>query len=161
MDKRLLALALLGLVSLLAKAGPDPALTAQVALHDSWVRALPPTQTSTAAYLTIANNGEVPVKVVAASASVAARVEIHTTREVDGLMRMEQLQDLQVLPGTDVDLAPGGTHLMLLELERMPGVGETVRLCLQLEPGGQLCTDAPVRKSSAGEGGHHHHHHTE
>ena len=155
---RLSVFALLGLGSLVTVAGPDPASTAAVALRDSWVRALPPTQTSTAAYLTVANEGEVPVKVVAASAPVAARVEIHTTREVDGLMRMEQLQELAVPPGMNVDLAPGGTHLMLLELERMPGVGEVIRLCLQLEPGGQLCTAAPVRKSSAAEGGHHHHH---
>ena len=161
MDKRLTALALLGLVSPLLAAGPEPTLPAPVALRDSWVRALPPTQTSTAAYLTLSNQGENPVKVVAARASVADRVEIHTTREVGGLMRMEQLQELELSPGASVELAPGGTHLMLLGLERMPAVGETIRLCVQLEPGGELCTDAPVRKSSAVEGGHHHHHHKE
>lgn len=132
---------------------------AQVELTGAWVRALPPTQKSTAAYLTVANTGSREVAVIGAQAAVAGRAEIHTTREVDGLMRMERLSQLKIAPGASVALTPGGTHLMLLELQRMPQAGETVPLCLELASGEQVCADAEVRKSSGGQSGHEHHHH--
>ena len=71
-------------------------------IENAWVRALPPGQPNTAAYLTLVNRGEVMVVVESASADVADKVEIHTTRSADGLMRMEQLQSLEVAPGENV-----------------------------------------------------------
>jgi len=132
---------------------------ADIELGDVWVRALPPTQANTAAYLTVTNRGVDAVTIVGASSDIAEAVEIHTTREIDGYMRMEQLQDLPVAAGQSVQLAPGGTHLMLLGLAQMPAPGETVRLCLELAAGGKVCTVAGVRKSASGQQMHHHQHH--
>ena len=153
MYKRLTTAALVGLSSMPVLAG--------VEVTGAWVRALPPTQPTTAAYLSIVNTGQDAQTVRGASAAIAGRVEIHTSREVDGLMRMEQLQQLELAPGSSVRLEPGGTHLMLLELERMPAPGATVDICLELGSGKQVCTEAEVRKSAGGPGGHHHHHHQE
>jgi copper(I)-binding protein len=131
---------------------------AGLVLESAWVRALPPTQANTAAYLELSNRGEVALSVVGGRAALAERLEIHTTREIDGYMRMEQLDQLQLEPGETLRLEPGGTHLMLLGLERMPAVGESVRLCLELAAGGEVCTEAPVRKSESSASSHHHHH---
>ena len=84
-------------------------------------------------------------------------MEIHTTREVDGYMRMEQLQDWPC-PGAECELAPGGTHLMLLGLARMPARGE-LPLCLELASGDEVCTDAAVRKAAPGQQPDQHQHH--
>ena len=127
-------------------------------LENAWVRALPPTQANTAAYLEMSNRGEVELSIVGGRAALAERLEIHTTREIDGYMRMEQLNQLRLEPGETLRLEPGGTHLMLLGLERMPAVGESVRLCLELSAGGEVCTEAPVRKSKSSATPHHHHH---
>lgn len=131
---------------------------AEVALGDAWVRALPPTQSNTAAYLTVHNSGPDTVRVVGASAEPAGRVEIHHSTEVDGYMRMQPVEALSIAPGESVQLAPGGVHLMLLDLARMPAEGETVELCLVLESGQETCTQAPVRRDGAGGGDHSHHH---
>ena len=130
---------------------------AVVDLAGVWVRALPPTQTNTAAYLTVTNRGDTGIRIVGASADMAGKVEIHTTREIDGYMRMEQLQGLSVAAGQSLQLAPGGTHLMLLGLARMPLSGETVHLCLQLATGDEVCTDAEVRKTAGTIQAHDHH----
>jgi copper(I)-binding protein len=130
----------------------------QVSLEGAWVRALPPTQPNTAAYLTIRNTGDSPISILDASTEMAQRVEFHTTREVDGYVRMEQLSTLDVAADKSLSLAPGGVHLMLLGLAAMPVAGSSVRLCLTLEGGEEVCTDAPVRKD-AGESDHQHHHH--
>lgn len=133
--------------------------SAGLELQDSWVRALPPTQANTAAYMTLVNQSDTPVEIAGANADVAQSVEIHTTREIDGYMRMEQLPGPSLAPGESLQLAPGGTHLMLLELSHMPIPGETVRLCLELAGGGDVCTNAPVRKSAASKQDHDHHQH--
>ena len=155
MNKSWIAVLAAGLVSLAAVAEQQ----SDIVLDNVWVRALPPTQTNTAAYLTISNRGEQAITVTGASTSLAGTVEIHTTREIDGYMRMEQLQDLSVPAGQSAQLAPGGTHLMLMELATMPAPGETVRLCLELATGDAICTEADVRKSAVGQQTHDHHKH--
>ena len=153
MIKQWKALLAAGLVSLAASAQQPAALE----LEGAWVRALPATQKNTAAYLTLRNTGDVPLTITGGQADLAAAVEIHTTREIDGYHRMEQLKQLTLAPGASQALAPGGIHLMLLGLERMPAAGEAVRICLTLASGDATCTGAAVRKS-AGEQQHHDHH---
>ncbi|MDZ7783080.1 MAG: copper chaperone PCu(A)C [Halioglobus sp.] len=129
-------------------------------LTGAWVRALPPTQSVTAAYLTVSNTGDTDLVVTGATADVAGAVEIHTSREVDGMLRMEQLQSLRIAAGEAVELAPGGAHLMLLDLERMPAPGQSVRLCLQLASGEEACTVAAVTKAApSGDAVDHSHQH--
>ena len=115
------------------------AAESQVSISGAWVRALPPTQPNTAAYLTLENTGPGAVEIVSAKSNRAERVEFHTTREVDGFVRMEQLSTLEIAAGESLVLAPGGTHLMLLGLSAMPRPGESVQICLALaeraEPG--------------------------
>ena len=154
-----MAVLLAGIISL-AVAEEQADQDTMLDIENAWVRALPPGQPNTAAYLTLVNRGEVVVVVESASADVADKVEIHTTRSADGLMRMEQLQSLEVAPGERLALAPGGTHLMLLGLETMPVAGDTVQLCLQLSSQSEVCTLADVRKSrdaSDSQNGQHHH----
>ena len=129
-----------------------------LSVSDARVRALPPTQPNTAAYLTIGNAGPEALEIVSARSVIADRVEFHVTREVDGYMRMEQLATLKVAAGQTLQLAPGGIHLMLLGLSAMPAPGQRVTLCLTTAAGEEVCTEAPVRKD-AGDAGHQHHHH--
>jgi len=133
-----------------------PTQAAELQLTEAWVRALPPVQKVTAGYLTISNTGTNAAEITGGSAELAQRVEIHTTREVDGMMRMEPLPSLTVGPGERVSLAPGGHHLMLLGLERMPQPGETVKLCLTVSGAEPVCTMADVRQGAPEEGHHHH-----
>lgn len=133
------------------------AAEAALELSGAWVRALPPGQPVTAAYVSIRNTGSRDLVITGASVEGAGRVEIHTTREVDGLARMVQLSTLSLAAGETLSLSPGGTHLMLFELEEMPRVGESRRLCVSAGPEISACTAAEVRKSAAG-GGHEHNH---
>jgi copper(I)-binding protein len=124
-------------------------------LENAWVRVLPPTQSNTAAYVTVRNTGPAAVRITGASAGLAGRVELHDSVAVEGMQRMQQQPFVDVPPGAQVEFAPGGLHLMLLGLERMPAAGEAIQLCLQL--GSEtLCTEARARKS-AGPTAHHHH----
>ena len=135
-----------------------PALAQDIYIENAWVRALPPVKKVTAAYLTVINESDAAVAVVGGRADIAGSVEIHRTREVDGLMRMEPIPGVAVAGGERVEMAPGGTHLMLVDLSFMPQPGDTVELCLILADGNELCTEADTRKTASGDNDNHHHH---
>lgn len=143
---------LLALGAVAAQAGPGLELT------DAWVRALPPGQPATAAYLTVSNPAAEAVTVDAASADVAERVEMHDTREVDGMLRMREQASVTIPAGGELRFAPGGLHLMLLGLEQMPREGESVALCLHSGEA-RHCTQAMVRRDADSGIGHQHHQH--
>jgi hypothetical protein len=128
--------------------------------EDAWVRAMPPFQPNSAGYFTVTNRGDVAIAVIGASSNVAEKAEIHTTREVDGMMRMEKLDGLAIAPGERVELSPGGKHLMLFGLAFRLVPGDDVQLCLQLVTKEEVCTDAEVRLSGdSTESQDHQHHH--
>ena len=127
-------------------------------VEDAWVRALPPTQSNTAAYLRVTNTGSARQEITGATVELAGRAEIHTSVTVDGYVKMQQLPSLTLAPGESAELAPGGKHLMLLDLERMPAPGESLQLCLITASGEQACAAAPVRKGAPSENDNHQHH---
>ena len=121
---------------------------------DAWVRAMPPSQQGTAAYFSVTNRGIETLQIIGVSSDLSPRVEMHSSTLVDGMMRMQQIHSLSVAPGQTIDFTPGGKHLMLMEMERMPQPGEQVELCLHTEGNSSFCTTADVRKS----GSDHKHH---
>lgn len=142
---------------LLAGCGHYAMAQGGIELSDAWVRALPPGQPATAAYVTLHNSGSQAVQIDAASADGAGRVEMHDTEQVDGMSRMRQRSSVTVPAGGELHFAPGGLHLMLLELESMPREGESLRLCLHSGET-RYCTEAEVRRQASGGHGHHQHH---
>ena len=71
---------------------------------------------NSAAYMQIANRGNDDIVLVSAASAAAAAVEFHETRVIDGVASMTRLDEL-VVPGKgEIELAPGGTHLMLMNL---------------------------------------------
>ena len=139
----------LALVALLA-ASP---LQAEVQLKNAWLRAVPPVSPSMAGYVTVVNTGDQAITLEGASAEIAGHTMLHATEEQsDGTMRMRHLHHLQVPAGGQVRLAPGGTHLMLMHLSRVPAEGESVPVCLSIAGMDRICSDFPVSRSAPSDG---------
>ena len=119
-------------------------------LDNAWVRAMPPTQSSTAGYLSVYNGGDRAVEVVAVNSLPRATVEMHNSIEVDGMMTMKRLLNQKVEPGETVEFTPGGKHLMIMGLEQMPAPGDSVELCLEFNTGNVVCTQADVLRTAPG-----------
>jgi copper(I)-binding protein len=145
-------LAWLFAATVVAEEAPD------LVFENVWIRALPASQPNTAAYLTVANRGKDAVAIVGASADVARKTEIHTTREVDGYLRMEKLPGLALAPEESLELIPGGTHLMLFDLVYTPVPGDEINVCLLLDSGDEICAVAQVRKVDPGRSAKSQHH---
>ena len=143
----------------MAGGSDDP--VAPLQLSRAWVRAMPPGRDMTAAYLAVVNPTDSAITIRGVQAS-RGNASLHETRRVDGQVQMRALAELTLPARGEVQLKPGGLHIMLMDLDRTPAAGEQLRLCL-VSTAGTACADAPVlrrapgaTKSSAADAGHRH-----
>ncbi len=132
---------------------------AAIELENWWVRALPPSQTMTAAYGSVTNTGNTTVTLSGATTAMAKHVELHTTQHIGDQMRMVPMAFPSLAPGESWVLAPGGPHLMLMGVDRMPKSGSTVNLCIQLAANESVCVNADVMRSAPKVHSNHNMHH--
>jgi copper(I)-binding protein len=104
----------------------------------------------TAAYMTLRNSGDEVLKITGASAP-GADASVHETRREGDRMRMVPVETLTLAPGQELVLAPGGLHIMLMSMVKVPVEGQTQQLCLELD-GGRQCVDAPVYREAPQSG---------
>lgn len=132
-------------------------------IDGAYVRGLPPTQKNTAAFFTVTNNGAAEICLRAGSSAAAERLEIHRHRHNNGMMSMQRQEELCVPPGARAEFAPGGTHLMLLNLQRPLRHGDKVELSLDVVGMGEQTFTAPVisvlKQADAPKTQSHHGHH--
>lgn len=107
------------------------AAQAQVKAKDAWVRATVPAQKTTGAFMTLVSGED--VKVVGASSPAAAKVELHASMSMGGVMQMHAMDSLALPTGKSVELKPGGMHVMLIGLKRQMKEGDKVPIALAIE----------------------------
>jgi len=120
----------------------EPAVP-RLRVRDAWVRTPNPAVDIAAAFLTIENNASAPIALVAVSSRGAKIAEMHETKTVDGMMSMQKVERIVVPARGVTKLAPGGSHLMLIELAQ-PLV-PPVELTLRFDDGTVLTTSAEIR----------------
>jgi copper(I)-binding protein len=135
--RRLLLAGLIASSLLVACSGDDGAP------EISDVRIGQPTGPNAALYLTATSNGA-PDRLLGATTSVAASVDLHeTTMGSDGTMSMARIDRLDLPADGSLVLEPGGYHLMLVDADRLE-VGETVEVTLIWETAGEMAVEAEV-----------------
>ncbi len=127
-----------------------PVFADSITVSDAWVRATPPGARTAAVYLTLVNGGKADVLLGATTPS-AREVQIHTHSHADGMMRMEQLESLE-LPGEErTVLEPGGDHLMLVGISAPLQAGQAIDLELDFAGNRKLALTIPVRDTRQGD----------
>ena len=107
------------------------------------------------AYLTIENTGTEDDRLVSATSPVAATVQIHDMAMEGNVMKMRHLTDgLPIPAGETVTLAPGGLHIMLMNLEGKLVEGETITITLTFEKAGTVDVELPVLGAAARSADH-------
>ncbi|HEY8426713.1 MAG TPA: copper chaperone PCu(A)C, partial [Limnochordales bacterium] len=103
-----------------------------------------PAMTS-AVYMTLINHGSQPIRVVGARTPVAHAAELHETRIEGMVAKMMPVDAIEVPPGGQVRLQPGGFHIMLVGVNRALQPGDRVPLTLLLDDGSELVVEAVVQ----------------
>lgn len=125
-----------------ALAQPAP-IPDQVAVEGAWSRATPPGAQTGAVYLTLTSPaGD---RLVGASSPSSRKAEVHEMRMEGPVMRMREATDGLDLPaGQHVALAPGGYHLMLVDLAAPLKQGQTVHVRLTFQKSPPAEVDVPI-----------------
>jgi len=119
-------------------------------ITQAWSRATPSGAKVAGGYLTVENKGTTADRLVSGSGDVAGRVEIHEMAMNDGVMTMRPLdKGLVIDPGKTVKFAPGGNHLMLMDLKTPLKQGDKVPLTLQFEKAGKVNVSLDVQAVGA------------
>lgn len=122
-----------------------------VEITDAWARATPGGAQTGAAYVTITSAaGD---RLTGASTPVAQKAELHTMTMDGNVMKMRQVDAIDLPAGKAVTLKPGGYHIMLTGLAQPLTAGETFPLTLTFDKAGtQQVTVAVQKVGSMGPG---------
>jgi copper(I)-binding protein len=120
-----------------------------VKIENAWARATPGMAKNGGAYLTVVNAGKSRDRLVAATADVAKRVEVHTHINDNGIMRMRQVDGIDLPAGGTIQMKPGGYHVMLIGLHKPLKKGERFPVTLVFEKAGEVKTSVEVRSVGA------------
>jgi periplasmic copper chaperone A len=124
----------------------DDVKAGDLTISQAWARATPGGAKIGGGYLTIENKGSAPDRLVGASADFAGKIEVHEMAMNNGVMKMRPLANgLTIEPGKTVKLAPGGYHLMIMDLKNPLKQGDKVPVTLEFEKAGKVSVSLDVQ----------------
>jgi hypothetical protein len=133
-----------------------------ISISGAWAASTPDGVANAAAYLDIANNGGAPDRLIAASSTRAARVELHEVQRTtitmgereEIVLSMREIDAIDLPPGVTIALAPEGLHLMFIDIDAPFVAGETVPVDLVFERAGPVSVVFPVHPRAGTEAEH-------
>lgn len=121
-------------------------LAAEIQIGNATVRQPLPGRSVSAGYFTMTNSGGQTVSLVAATSPWFEKVELHQHSFVDGMMRMQRIDAIEVAPNQTVHLQPGGLHMMLFTPKQPLQLDQQVPIELVLADGQKIAVMAVVTK---------------
>lgn len=121
-------------------------------INDLWVRGSVPGQTNGAGYLQINNPTGASDRLLSAQSEASTRLELHTVLTEDGVAKMRQVQGIDIPAKGSAKLAPGGFHLMFLQLTGPFKQGDLIPVVLKFEKAGEVRVNFTVKPSTYNPG---------
>ena len=103
----------------------------KIDVTNAWARATVPGQKVGGVYMDI--RSATAVRLMSVSSSAAGKAELHNMKVENGVMKMFPVDGIELPAGQSVKLAPGGNHVMLIDLKRELKQGEIVPVVLTIE----------------------------
>lgn len=108
-----------------------PALAADIKVENAWVRAPAPGQAVVGGFLEITSS-QSDASLVSVSSPVSEITELHEMSMKDGVMIMRPVPYIRLPKGQTIKLAPGGLHIMLIDLKKSLRPGDKLALTLKI-----------------------------
>ena len=148
MSKRVLAVGFVtfAVASSLACAGDVK--VGNLSIGHPYARPTAPAQPTGGGYLTLTSKGRAD-RLLSASSPIAREVQIHSMKMEGDVMRMREVDAIDVPADKLVELKPGGFHLMLMGLKEPLKAGQRFPLKLRFEKAGEVSVEVSVDAPSA------------
>lgn len=138
--------------------GGEQSNTGAMMVHDVRANAVPLAGGNGAIYFTVMNGTAQADRLTAVESEVAASVTLHESVNDNNVVRMEARPDGFALPaGGAVALAPGGKHVMLMNLKQPLVEGEQFTVTLRFAHAAPLPVTVPILGLGSSREGEHQH----
>jgi len=125
---------------------PDAKAANSIEVINPRIRALPPGQTVTALYFQLKNKSNSTYQLLKVESDFSELAEIHENTMVDGMMKMGEVQAVDVAENSAVDFKPSGYHVMLINLKKELKLGDTANVTLVFKDGSRLSITPEVKR---------------
>ncbi|MET0536308.1 MAG: copper chaperone PCu(A)C [Steroidobacter sp.] len=126
--------------AMLAACGPSA--QEPVSIEDPWANATPVGASVAAVYLQLI--ADEPDTLLAASTTVADHIEMHASREENGMMTMRPLATVDLEARKPFSFAPGGAHFMLMGLRQPLVAGMRIPMTLEFQRAGAITVQVQI-----------------
>jgi len=133
-----------------------------IVISGGFSRATLPNAPVAGGFLTLVNNGSDADRLVAATSPVAGIMQLHEMKMEGDVMKMAELANgIEIPAGATVALAPGGLHLMFMDLKQPLVEGTQVPVTLTFEKAGTIEIQLDVQGIAAKDAGMDHSKHSD
>lgn len=115
-----------------------------ISVEQAYIRSSIPGTTITSSYMIIENKGEKTVTLLGANSKISPRIEIHQHSMSDGMMRMRQLDSIEIKARQRIVLQPSGLHLMLFDVKKPLQAQQNIELTLNFSNQPSVIIRVPV-----------------
>lgn len=120
------------------------ALADELEVNDCIIQEVLPGKNMTGAFVTFDNETDQPVVLEkAAIPSLSDHVELHEMAHQDGVMKMQQIKQLELRPGETI-FKKGGYHVMVMDIKDVPEVGSEHEMAFTFANGETVSCEAEV-----------------
>ena len=117
----------------------------KIIITEAYLNLPPPSHSTTAAYLQIANLDKSPITITGFDSTKATRVELHEHIHADGMMKMREVDQI-TLAGMQTEVfKPMGYHLMVFGLADDVVAGQSVDFTATMASGERIVFQAQAR----------------
>ena len=106
-----------------------------VKIMDAWIRETDPTVKANTGYMTLANTGSEEVTLVKIENKAFDSIKVFEITKIDGLMETQEVTHLVIPAKSQIQLEPGGKHLMLSGYRKSLRKGQKVEMTLTFKSG--------------------------
>ncbi len=114
-----------------------------ITIQHPHARATVPGQPTGGAFMVLVNKGGAD-RLLGISADVARSTELHEMKMENDVMRMRQVDGIDIGAGQTVELKPGGFHVMFVGLKAPLKAGERFPMKLKFEKAGEVTVDVTI-----------------
>lgn len=106
---------------------------------------------NSAIYLTLLNGGDSDDRLIGVETAIARAAEIHESEMKDNIMHMHPVAGVAIPAGGRAELAPGGLHVMLVDLQQALADGDTIEVTLTFEQAPPQQLEVPISIEGLGQ----------
>ncbi|MGP1486099.1 MAG: copper chaperone PCu(A)C [Campylobacter sp.] len=111
---------------------------ADIEVSNIYAKATPPSAQNSAIFFEVKNNTDKVIKLISANSPASKTAELHTHQHIDGMMKMVQVDSIEIPANGETKLAPGGLHVMLIGIKNPMNEGDKIDATLEFDNGEKI-----------------------